>query len=734
MNRISFLALSFVLLATASSRLASSAEPDPTLKVGFAEADITPEVGPGKPAVWMAGYGMGRAATGVHDPLMARAMVLATGKEKLAIASVDLVGLQFDAVERIRAELADFAHVTVGSTHNHEAPDVIGIWGPSPIQRGVDDRYLDLIVKQVVAAVREAEDNLAPAKTSFGTATDETLLNDSRKPQIKDGVLRAVKFESLDGKKTTGLLVQWNCHPEALGSKNKLLTADFCGTTVAELKAKHNCPVLLMTGVVGGLLAPPRGGRIKDASGAELKEGDYAYAEQYGREVALLANKALAETEAFNATPLKFATRRFALPVENKLYRSASALKVLPREAREWTGDPLKIGAVQAPKPDVPMAVVTETACLKLGELVIVNIPGEIYSELVLGKYQDPVEPGADFPDAPLEPSVVEMVGNRKWMLFGLANDELGYIIPKRQWDEKAPYCYGRTESQYGEINSCGPDAAPIIMKMLGQCVAEATSESARLSGKTSDWNGYTRYDFVFNDRPVTVVAPKEAGPGSPWVWHGEFFGHRPAPDVALLGKGFHIVYTQISDQFGSPTAIAHWNKLYDLLTTKHGLSKKVALVGLSRGGLYCYNWAAENPERVACIYADAPVCDVYSWPMGKGDGEGNSGEIPKLFKAYGVESEGELRKVVLNPIDRLEPLAKAKVPLLHVYGDADVPVPWKANTGVVAERYKKLGGAILLIPKPGVGHVHGLDDSTPVVDFIYENSMAQFGPSKDKR
>jgi pimeloyl-ACP methyl ester carboxylesterase len=194
-----------------------------------------------------------------------------------------------------------------------------------------------------------------------------------------------------------------------------------------------------------------------------------------------------------------------------------------------------------------------------------------------------------------------------------------------------------------------------------------------------------------------------------------------------LLGKGFHIVYTQISDQFGSPTAIAHWNKLYDLLTTKHGLSKKVALVGLSRGGLYCYNWASENPERVACIYADAPVCDVYSWPMGKGDGEGNAAEIPKLLKAYGVETEGELRKVVLNPIDRLEPLAKAKIPLLHVYGDADIPVPWKANTGVVAERYKKLGGSIQLIPKPGVGHVHGLDDSTPIVDFIYENSMAQF-------
>lgn len=274
----------------------------------------------------------------------------------------------------------------------------------------------------------------------------------------------------------------------------------------------------------------------------------------------------------------------------------------------------------------------------------------------------------------------------------------------------------------------------PIAFFVLGLLLSLAWGQDAPFAGKTSDWNGFTKYDFSFNDRPVTVVVPKEAAPGKPWVWHGEFFGHRPAPDVALLGRGFTIVYTQISDQFGSPTAIAHWNKLYGELTTKHGLAKKVALVGLSRGGLYCYNWASENPERVACIYADAPVCDVRSWPMGKlkptADGKraGNSGEIPKLLKAYGVTTEDELLAKVLNPVDRLEPLAKAKIPLLHVYGDADVPVPWDENTGVIAERYKKLGGSIELIAKPGVGHVHGLDDPTPIVEFIHAHCMAQFG------
>ena len=242
-------------------------------------------------------------------------------------------------------------------------------------------------------------------------------------------------------------------------------------------------------------------------------------------------------------------------------------------------------------------------------------------------------------------------------------------------------------------------------------------------AGKQSDWNGYVRYDFEINSRPVLVVVPKEAAKGKPWVWHGEFFGHKPAPDIALLGKGFHIVYTQISNQFGSPTAVAHWNEVYDVLTKKHGLGPKAALVGVSRGGLYCYNWASQNPDKVACIYGDAPVCDAKSWPMGKGHGIGSTVEVDRLLAAYDVKTEDELFKVLLNPIDSLKPLAAAKVPLLHVYGDADEVVPWDENTKVIADRYRELGGEIILIGKPGIGHVHGLDDSTPIIEFIQKHS-----------
>ncbi len=261
---------------------------------------------------------------------------------------------------------------------------------------------------------------------------------------------------------------------------------------------------------------------------------------------------------------------------------------------------------------------------------------------------------------------------------------------------------------------------ATVALSLPSFCSAAASA----FPGTQSTWHGFTRFDFEVDGQPVVVVAPRQVAAGRPWIWHGEFFGHRPEPEIVLLGRGFHVVYMSIPNQFGSPKAVAHWNAFYKTLTSRHGLAKRAALVGISRGGLYCYNWAAQNPNKVACLYGDAPVCDVRSWPFGSGKGTGNKPEAKRILEVYGAKTEDELFEKALNPIDHLEPLAKANVPLLHVYGDADTGVPWDENTGILAERYRKLGGHITLIAKPGVGHVHGLDDSTPLIDFIARHAQ----------
>ncbi len=246
----------------------------------------------------------------------------------------------------------------------------------------------------------------------------------------------------------------------------------------------------------------------------------------------------------------------------------------------------------------------------------------------------------------------------------------------------------------------------------------------AQFPGKRSEWFGFDRYDFEVDGKPVLVVAPKIEAPGRPWVWHGEFFGHKPNPDIALLGRGFHVAHMSVPDMLGSPEAVAHWNAFYRELTEHFGFSKKAALVGLSRGGLYCYNWAAANPDKTACIYGDAPVCDFKSWPGGFGKGKRSDRDWQLVLERYGFRSDAEAKAYTKNPVDNLAGLAAAKVPLLHVFGDADEVVPWEENTGVVADRYQKLGGDITLIRKPGINHhPHGLDDSTPIVNFIFEHA-----------
>jgi pimeloyl-ACP methyl ester carboxylesterase len=241
---------------------------------------------------------------------------------------------------------------------------------------------------------------------------------------------------------------------------------------------------------------------------------------------------------------------------------------------------------------------------------------------------------------------------------------------------------------------------------------------------QTDQWNGYVRQTFQFEGRQCYAVEPKTPAPGKPWLWRARFWGHRPEVDLALLDKGFHLVYMDVVEMLGNQEAVEHWNHFYDLVTGRYGLAPKVALEGMSRGGLYVYSWGSANPTKVAAIYADAPVCDITTWPMTGPDGTFSATGWKLLTAAFGFKTPEDARAYKGNPIDILEPLARAKVPLLHVVGDADDVVPVARNTAVLAQRYKALGGEITVIHKPGIGHVHGLDDPTPIIQFLLRNTV----------
>lgn len=281
--------------------------------------------------------------------------------------------------------------------------------------------------------------------------------------------------------------------------------------------------------------------------------------------------------------------------------------------------------------------------------------------------------------------------------------------------------------------------------KIIAQTVARALEQTASATNEgdvsASPWvegkslfHSFRQYTFELEGVACKVVVPHVIADGKPWLWRARFWGHKPQVDIALLQQGYHVVYTAAKDLYGAPSAMDRWDRFYAYLTTQHGFEDKAVLMGLSRGGLFVYNWATRNPDKVHAIYADAPVCDFKSWPGGLGLGKGSPKDWKKCLEAYQL-TEVEALSYTGNPIDNLQPLAKADIPLLHVVGDVDKVVPVAENTALLKERYEALGGSIQVIHKPGTGHhPHGLKSPEPIVEFILKSRARSDLQAKEKR
>jgi len=227
------------------------------------------------------------------------------------------------------------------------------------------------------------------------------------------------------------------------------------------------------------------------------------------------------------------------------------------------------------------------------------------------------------------------------------------------------------------------------------------------------------------------IMTPDKPLPGNPWVL-GSFQDVRNAAvanmtrtQLELVRRGFHVVGASPGVVLGAPDPNAVWDTVYDVMTTKLGLSKRVALMGLSREGLTVARWAAANPGKVSAIYMDHAVCDFKSWPGGKlGIGPGSKNDWAMLQKVYNFKDEAEALAFKENPVDLAPKLIADKVVIIYVAGEKDNYVPYSENGAPMQRQYEKLGGTFELIMSAGVDHhPHGLSDPTPVVDFIEKHS-----------
>lgn len=266
------------------------------------------------------------------------------------------------------------------------------------------------------------------------------------------------------------------------------------------------------------------------------------------------------------------------------------------------------------------------------------------------------------------------------------------------------------------------------VAVFAGSCMA---AEEDQLPGKKSDFRGFDCYQFKTESGiPVKVIAPEKAAPEKPWLWRSLFWeAIKPfhEADLKLVEEGYHVVLVH-GDVSGHPDGNKNIDAAYEMLTRDYGFAKTCSMASMSRGTLSLFRWASANPEKVNSIYVDNGVCNILSWPAGKlvpgnasiANGAPDSWELFK--KRFGYATDEEALKTKESPIDQLEPLAEAGVPILMVCGNKDAAVPYEENDAIMEERYKALGGSIQVIIEDK-GHSHGMKDPTPVLEFIRKHS-----------
>ena len=247
-----------------------------------------------------------------------------------------------------------------------------------------------------------------------------------------------------------------------------------------------------------------------------------------------------------------------------------------------------------------------------------------------------------------------------------------------------------------------------------------------------TNWKGFERKHFEFKGRDAWLTIPSKALPSKPWVWRARFPEFHSEADSILVSEGFHIAYINTNGMLGNPASMDIWDKFYDHLISMFKLDSKVALSGVSRGGLFIYSWAKRNPKKVHCIYGDAPVCDFKSWPGGFGQGKGSKETWDHLKVQYGFRSDAEALAYRDNPLENLEILAAEKVPILHMIGLKDEIVPADENSFILADRYTRLGGMATIVPctegkQDLFGHHYPIETPRLVADFIKYHSGIQY-------
>ncbi len=235
--------------------------------------------------------------------------------------------------------------------------------------------------------------------------------------------------------------------------------------------------------------------------------------------------------------------------------------------------------------------------------------------------------------------------------------------------------------------------------------------------------NDFETKKFLFKDREAILVFPKENATKN-WAFKTEYWGSFPEIEIELLKKGFHIAYLKNRSRFATIDDCNAKAEFADFLSREYSLSAKCVPVGYSCGGAQAVAFAGLFPEKIQCMFIDAPVLNFCDFPGRLNDEVCEPIWENEFVKAYPGITRAKLFDFKNHPINYLPVIIKNKIPVIMLYGDKDTVVDYYKNGKLMELEY--MGNSLLtVVERTGQGHhPHGgeIYHQKKVVDFIIKN------------
>ena len=424
--------------------------------LGYSSASIIPDDF-SKGIYCKGGYTVNKKLTDCLDDLRVRVIALndGSGRGTAVFAIVDGLGLANSDVRRIRAAVADYARennivsINVSATHVHSGIDTQGIYtdtfnnvfknlgmsilGSENLAEPVNPKFLQHLINQTAHCIKEAEANMTQGKLLYAHTDINEYVRDRTAPDISLDELYRLEFLPDNGSKPT-MIANFGVHPEAIGFKHDVATADFVYYTEKVVNAAgYN--FIYIQGAVGTIT------ERMDLSNDGLSLDRIEATKRYGEEIGYIllsmtesmeycisitdpAREALAaesegytpwyenhvtvrETEVEPILNIKHA--EYMVPVENGVYKALGKVA-------------LANNAMYIDKRTNEMTTSTEVGYMELGsDIKVILCPGETYAELIKG--------GENMEGFAYD-TAYDIMGTEDVLVFDLMNDAAGYIMP----------------------------------------------------------------------------------------------------------------------------------------------------------------------------------------------------------------------------------------------------------------------------------------------------------------